>query len=201
MRCITHLKLNTRVCLCDNSTVKIQQNDSQSRQRWFKKPMLAKALQPWLIDNGSLTARLGLRYSHFAVNPVAVKYIKPIADESTLLHLSAYKTALIREVLLLGNNQPVVFAHSVLPRISLRGSWNGLGRLGNKPLGATLFANPKVKRTPLSYKKLSSHHKLFQHATAHLTIKPAYLWARRSIFSLNCARILVTEIFLPKLLE
>ena len=163
--------------------------------------MLAKALQGWLIDEGSLTARLQLRYSHFAVNPMVVKYAKPIADESALLHLPAHKSGLIREVLLIGNRQPVVFAHSILPRASLRGAWNGLGRLGNKPLGATLFANPKVKRTPLSYKKLSPHHKLFQHATAHLTIKPTHLWARRSIFSLNCARILVTEIFLPKLLE
>ena len=163
--------------------------------------MLAGSNQPWLIDTGSLTARLQLRYSHFAVKPVSVKYAKPIMDEATLLHLPAHKAALIRQVLLMGNHQPVVFAHSVLPRASLRGAWNGLGRLGNKPLGATLFANPKVKRTPLSYKKLSPHHALYQHATAHLTIKPTHLWARRSIFSLNCARILVTEIFLPKLLE
>jgi len=187
--------------VCDNSTVKIQQNRSQSRLRWLKKPMLAKALQPWLIDNGSLTTSLQQRYINFAVKPMAVKYAKPIQDEAALLHLPAHKAALIREVLLMGNNQPVVFAHSVLPRTSLRGAWNGLGRLGNKPLGATLFANPVVKRTPLSYKKLSPHHKLFQHATAHLTIKPTHLWARRSIFSLNCARILVTEIFLPKLFQ
>ncbi|MBC7757146.1 MAG: chorismate lyase [Bdellovibrio sp.] len=163
--------------------------------------MLAKSLQPWLIDNGSLTTRLQLRYNHFAVKPVAVKYAKPIQDEAALLHLPAHKTALIREVLLMGNNQPVVFAHSVLPRASLRGAWNGIGRLGNKPLGATLFANPKVKRTQLSYKKLSPQHVFFQRATAHLTNKPTHLWARRSVFQLNCAKILVTEVFLPQLLE
>ena len=181
--------------------MKIQQNRSQHHQQWLKKPILAKTLQSWLIDTGSLTARLQLRYSNFAVQPVAVKYAKPITDESALLHLPQYKTALIREVLLMGNNQPVVFAHSVLPRNSLRGTWSGLGRLGSKPLGATLFANPRVRRTPLSYKKLSPHHRLYQHATAHLTLKPTHLWARRSIFSLNCAKILVTEIFLPQLLE
>ena len=105
----------------------------------------------------------------------------------------------------MGDNQPVVFAHSVLPRASLRGVWNGLGRLGNKPLGATLFANPKVKRTSLSFKKLTSNHVLYQHATRHLMQNPSanipsYLWARRSIFSLNCANIMVTEVFLPQLL-
>jgi chorismate--pyruvate lyase len=182
--------------------VKIQKNLSSTRQRWLNKPIQAYKLQLWLIDNGSLTARLQQRFRKFAVEPIAVKYANLIQDEAVLLSQPNYKTALLREVLLMGDNQPVVFAHSVLPRASLRGAWNGLGKLGNKPLGATLFANPKVKRTTLSYKKLTSNHALYQHATRHLTQnpvvkKPSYLWARRSIFSLNCAKIMVTEVFLP----
>jgi chorismate--pyruvate lyase len=180
--------------------LKIQKNLSSTRQRWLNKPILAYKLQLWLIDNSSLTARLKQRYGKFFVQPVAVKYAKPIQDETALLRQASYKTALIREVLLMGDHKPVVFAHSVLPRTSLRGAWNGLGRLGNKPLGATLFANPKVKRTPLSYKKLTPSHVLYQQATQHLSQKPSYLWARRSIFSLNCASIMVTEVFLPQLL-
>jgi len=31
--------------------------------------------------------------------------------------------------------------------------------------------------------------------------KPAYLWARRSVFSLNCASIIVIEVFLPDLIK
>jgi len=88
-----------------------------------------------------------------------------------------------------------VFAHSVLPHKSLRGRWLALSRLGNKPLGATLFANPRVKRTALSYKKLSRHHALYKHAAKGLNDKPPYLWARRSVFSLNCANIMLTEVF------
>jgi len=102
--------------------------------------------------------------------------------------------------LLYGGQRPVVFAHSILPRKSLRGVWHGLGKLGNKPLGATLFANPRVKRTTLSYKKLSPNHTLYHHAVKYLTTKPASLWARRSVFSLNCATIMVTEVFLPNIL-
>jgi len=185
--------------------VKIQQKLSNTRQRWLYKPIQAYKLQYWLIDNGSLTARLQQRFSKFSVQPIAVKYAKPIQDEAVLLSQPNYQIALIREVFLIGDNQSVVFAHSVLPRESLRGAWNGLGRLGNKPLGATLFANPKVKRTTLSYKKLTSNYALYQHATRHLTQnsvvkEPCYLWARRSIFSLNCAKIMVTEVFLPQLL-
>lgn len=163
--------------------------------------MLAGELRSWLIDRGSLTLRLQKSYPIFVVKPVHVGYAKPILDEALRLGLPGYKTALIREVLLIGNHQSVVFAHSVLPRASLRGAWNGLGRLGNKPLGAALFANPQVKRAPLRFKKLSPHHVLYQHAAQHLATKPVYLWARRSVFSLNCATILVTEIFLPQLLS
>ena len=169
--------------------------------RWFKKPICTSDLRPWLVDSGSLTARLKVRYTHFSVKPVMFKNAKALMDEVALLGLKANQHALIREVLLMGNNQPVVFAHSVLPRASLRGSWNGLGRLGNKPLGATLFANPKVKRTPLEYKKLSRHHPISMRVAEHMQTSPKALWARRSVFSLNCAKILVTEVFLPKLLE
>ena len=162
--------------------------------------MLSGVYRKWLIDNGSLTARLKARYKDFAVQPVLLKNAKAFTDESALLGLKANQHALIREVLLMGNNNAVVFAHSVLPRESLRGAWNGLGKLGNKPLGATLFANPKVKRTPLEYKKLSACSPISMRVAKHLKTSPQALWARSSVFQLNCAKILVTEVFLEQLL-
>ena len=163
--------------------------------------MLCGAYRKWLIDNSSLTARLKVSYADFTVQPLLLKNAKSFPDESALLGLKACQHALIREVLLIGNNQPVVFAHSVLPRTSLRGAWKKLGRLGNKPLGATLFANPKVKRTPLEYKKLPRHHPISMRFAEHMQASPKALWARRSIFSLNYAKILVTEVFLEELLK
>ncbi len=171
------------------------------RSHWLDKPMMSGQYHHWLIDSHSLTMRLQRRYPSFSVKPVLVKYAKPFLDEASLLGISLRTTLLTREVQLIGNNQVVVFAHSVLPRKSLRGAWVGLSHLGNKPLGATLFANPQVKRAPLSYKKLSRQHLLYQHATKSMPNKPPYLWARRSVFSLNCANIMVTEVFLPQLLK
>lgn len=185
--------------LCDNLFVKIKKYPSYSRANWLKKPFLSHQYTSWLVETGSLTARLQRRYANFSVQTVRLINAKPLRDEAYCLHTASHQLALVREVLLMGNQQAVVFAHSVLPKHSLRGAWNGLGKLGNKPLGATLFANPKVKRTPISYKKLSANHALYQHAIQHLTQKPSFLWARRSVFSLNCANILVTEVFLPQL--
>ncbi len=158
-------------------------------------------MRHWLIDTGSLTARLKDRYPDFAVRPVRLKNAKSFADESALLGLKANQYALIREVVLMGNEQPVVFAHSVLPYASLRGTWRGLGKLGNKPLGAALFANAKVKRTPLEYRKLPRQHPISMRIIEHMPNMHNVLWARRSVFQLNCARILVTEVFLAQLLQ
>ncbi|MFM9835574.1 MAG: chorismate--pyruvate lyase family protein [Methylophilaceae bacterium] len=171
------------------------------RKKWLKKPMFSQQYRHWLIDNGSLTARLQQRYSDFLVKKIRLTNAKPSKEEEGLLKLKPNQHALIRDVLLLGNHQPVVFAHSVLPRSALKGAWNKLGRLGNKPLGATLFANPKVKRSPLEYKKLSRQHPISMQVAGHFDIQPKMLWARRSVFQLKRAKILVTEVFLPQILK
>ena len=171
------------------------------KSSWLTKPFNSGNFRFWLIDNGSLTARLKARYTDFSVCPMGLKHAKALTDEPVLLGLKIYQHALIRDVVLMGNNQPVVLAHSVLPYASLRGAWRGLGKLGNKPLGAALFANSKVKRTPLEFKKLPRHHPISLWVAGQVANAPKVLWARRSVFQLNCARILVTEIFLEQLLQ
>jgi chorismate--pyruvate lyase len=170
------------------------------RSQWIKNPINSGVYRDWLIDKGSLTLRLQLRAKRFKVKPLKVVNAKLQVDESSLLGVAQHQLALLREVQLMDGAVPVVFAHSILPHRSLSGAWLGLQRLGNKPLGATLFSNPKVKRTPLMFKKLARHHVLYQRATAHLQTKPTTLWARRSVFILGNAQILVTEVFLPGIL-
>lgn len=177
-----------------------------TRQRWLQKPFACLRDHTWLINHDSLTARLQRRYTQFSVDTQSMCLARAMQDEIQLLGLKSSQLATIREVILMGNQRAVVFAHSVIPRKALRGQWHRLARLGNQPLGALLFANPQVKRTPLRYKKLTQQHPLYQKAVAHLKHAPSYLWARRSVFYLNCASIhgatiLVTEVFLPQLYE
>ena len=170
------------------------------RSCWLKKPVNSGIYRHWLIDKGSLTRRLQLRCRDFRVKPIKLYNAKPQVDEALLLNLSLRQKALLREVYLYCSGKPAVFAHSVLPHKSLRGDWQGLGCLGNKSLGATLFTNPNVVRTALEFKKLSNHHALYRRAVADLDSRPQALWARRSVFNLNGAVILVTEVFLPQVL-
>lgn len=122
-------------------------------------------------------------------------------DETALLGLPPQQKIYTREVFLLANERPVVFAHSVVAPQHLRGAWQTLQHQGNRPLGALLFAHPLVRRASLHYRTLKANHPLYRRATLNLNTPPPKLWARRSLFILHGAPLLVTEVFLPEILQ
>jgi chorismate--pyruvate lyase len=154
-------------------------------------------LTPWLQDHGSLTQRTQQRCTHFAVRGVYNRLARIAQNESALLGIAPQQPAYLREVFLYADDQPVVFAHSALASEHLRSVWSAVRTLGNKPLGALLFAYPLVERKPLHYKALCNTHPLYQRDAAVLNNLPHRLWARRSLFYLHDAPLLVTEVFLP----
>ena len=158
------------------------------------------SLVPWLHDHGSLTLRIQQRCNQFAVRPVRSGLARIAYDESALLGMAPQQLAYSREVFLYADGRPVVFAHSTCTTQHLRGVWAALGGLGNKPLGAMLFAHPLVERRPLRFKALPLSHPLYQRATISGNV-PGRLWARRSLFYLHGAPLLVTEVFLPEILQ
>lgn len=157
------------------------------------------ALSPWLRDHGSLTLRIQQRCDHFAVHNVRDGLARIALDESSLLGLPPQQLAWSREVFLCADDRPVVFAHSACATKDLRGAWQAVRHLGSKPLGALLFSHPLISRQPLHYKALSAQHPLFRRAAVKLVNPPDRLWARRSLFYLNNAPLLVTEVFLPEI--
>ncbi|MBU0594000.1 MAG: chorismate lyase [Pseudomonadota bacterium] len=157
--------------------------------------------RPWLVDRGSLTHRIQMRCNAFSVRGLRLALGRPGRDEAASVNLNPRNFALLREVHLYCSETPVVFAHSVIPRAGLRGPWQALSKLGSKPLGAALFTNPRVQRKPLEFKKLNRRHELYRRACRILKERPAHLWARRSVFVLGRYPILVTEVFLPGILE
>ncbi len=151
----------------------------------------------WLDDHGSLTRRLQAICPRLRVRRLSQRIASPYPDECAPLHLARGQRALIRDVLLICGDTPLVFAHSVIPLPGLDGPWAALSRLGNRPLGAALFANPKVRRFPLEYRQLDARHPLYRPAIAHLGEAPRRMWMRRSQFALAGHPLLVTEVFLP----
>ncbi len=170
---------------------------------WYPAPSsLSPRARGWLENRGSLTQLIQRRCrGDFQVKPVFQSLARAVGDELAVMNLRRKELALVREVYLYCGSTPVIFAHSVVARKDLRGAWRGLSGLGNRSLGTVLFTNPVVERTPLRFKKLNPAHPLFSRACRNLREKPSGLWARRSLFSLRGQSILVTEVFLPSILE
>ena len=173
---------------------------SRQEFRWKPRPALAGApqyLHPWLSDPGSLTARILARCMRFQVRVLGERRVRPFTDERTLIDLPAGRLAWTREVLLLADGVPVVFAHSILAPCDLNGAWHMAQAIGSRPLGAALFADPGICRGPLSAARLTASHPLHRHASTALGLSLPTLWARRSRFCRLDRPLLVTEVFLP----
>lgn len=174
---------------------------------WLRHPfLLPRKYRNWLADQGSLTARLKLACTGFSVRVVRSGLCRPNADESTPLCLHRRDQAYVREVVLRCEIDhacgEVVFAHSVVPIPSLRGAWAPVTRLGTRPLGEALFTNPRVVRGALQYRRITPRHPLMRQAKkAGLADGMKRLWARRSVFSLRGHPLMVTEVFLPNILD
>jgi chorismate--pyruvate lyase len=168
-----------------------------SRWRRLPRPGLPRHLATWLGDKGSLTARLLARCQHLDLRVLRQGNSAAFADERHLLDLAAGRPAWRRDVVLIADGSPVVFAHSVLAPAQLRGPWRMAAGIGKRPLGAALFADPLIVRETLQVCRVDATHPLHRAATRALGQPLPALWARRSRFLRQGAPLLVTEVFLP----
>ena len=168
---------------------------------WQPLPVCGDArLRHWLLDRGSLTRRIQRRCERFRVDVLSQRRAAVGRDERAVIGVRPGVQCLVREVSLNCGQQPVVFAHSAVERRALEGAWRMLTTLGARPLGAALFADPRVKRFPLRFHQLNRRHPLYHRACGLLDQPPISLWARRSLFVVRGSRLLVTEVFLPAIL-
>ena len=159
-----------------------------------------RRIRTWLTDSGSLTWRLQT-LGAFSVTLLNQGLAHPTGDEAMELGLKRHHLAWTREVALLVDGRPMVFAHTVLPRSPRGPLIRWLERLGNRSLGALLFAHPGFLRGRLAARRLDRRHALFQAAAKALQLTDTHhreLWARRSRFTFGKQSILVTEIFSPE---
>lgn len=189
-----------RDCCIMRDSVSFNKSVSQSRQGWLARPYpIPRPLRSWLSDHGSLTQRLKSACTAFRVVPLTQAIMRPNPDECALLGIPPGTWAYVREVMLLCDGMPVIFAHSVLPPAALRGGWNGITRLGSRSLGEVLFSDHRITREPLTYRQIRADHALFRAIAKQLPLATSRLWARRSLFCLNAHPLLVSEVFLPRI--
>jgi chorismate--pyruvate lyase len=170
--------------------------------RWRRFPPPHRyAVRAWLVHPGSLTTRVIARHGPMRVEVLQTRMRIPNEDEYEALGRPTHKLAYVREVLLHAGGQRVVMAHSIVGRADLRGAWNRVRTLGTRPLATALFADPVVARGLFEFARLDSRHPLWKRASRLLGRPLPVLWARRSLFRRRGRPLMVTEVFLPGLVD
>ncbi len=179
---------------------------SATRARWHRHANAtapSTALREWLTLDTSLTARLRARSLSFRVKRLHQRQGLCLADECHIIGLARRAIVREREILLCCNEKPVVFAHTVVPLSASSADWPMFRGLGEKSLGASLFGDPQVVRGSLQFSRLPLWHPLMQRIRAAIPSEriESRLHARRCLFRRRCGLMLVTEVFLPDILN
>jgi chorismate--pyruvate lyase len=167
------------------------------------------SIRDWLITPGSLTARLIAHSRSFRVQRLHQRTAICLPDEAEAVGLPRRERVWEREVLLRCDGEPVVFAHTVVPTSCTASDWPLFSALGERSLGSTLFYDPLVSRGPLEFARIRAGHPLMQRAlaalggTAMAAVVPAHahFHARRCVYRRHQGLLLVTEVFLPTVLD
>ena len=160
----------------------------------------------WLRYPRSLTAALVTACpGRFSVRLLSQGSGRLTEDEGAALKLSRHAMPIVREVQLCCDEQPWVFARTIIPKATMQGAGGRLVRLGNRPLGALLFADPSVRRGQLQAARLRPGQPLYELALGHvgsnLVVARRALWARRCAHYLESGPLLVTEVFLHSIAD
>ncbi len=155
---------------------------------------LSSAEQEWLFEPHSLTAKLKSQSQRFAVKVLSEQKVNLSQPQQALLS-NEVNTVLNREVLLLCDDKPVVYAQSWLP-ISNNNTNNQLHNMGERPLGDVIFQDHAFKRADIESARFDDNHSL-QSLVSKLNLPIHILLVRRSVFSLHDYKFLVCEVFLP----
>ncbi len=160
--------------------------------------------QPWLSDTGSLTQKI----EHAIGQKLEVLVLRDCrqdlnSDESRYFHFKI-KRCRIREVLLCANGIPLVMARSIIPSTSSSGSNYEVLCLGKKPLGAVLFVKTRMNtanKPAREISRLDQNSVLWKKCFTQYPDLPMVTWGRRTLYKLKGRPLLVSEVFLPALLN
>lgn len=172
----------------------------KSRLTTEKLSLSYRSLQ-YLQSEGSTTqwmqAFCGERYR---IEVTQQAWNKPLLSEAKALATASHHYMWTRRVVIYGNETPWMLGRTIIPRMSLRGAFRLVQTLGTRSIGEFLFKQKNLQRSPFVYALANTAwlSQLWPEYSAVLS-EPVYL--RRSIFWVANKPLLLTEAFLPQLLN
>lgn len=161
---------------------------------------LPENVQSWVYEPGSLTQRLRDYYGDaVGVRILLHHWNAPFLSERRLLDLPENKYSLIREVLLHADGKPLILARTIIPASTIKVAKSNLAHLGSRPLGEVIFSYPKLERIEMDI-ALIDPPTWTQPAIDEGQISQP-IWGRRTVYAITHRQMLVSEFFLPAVLE
>ncbi len=149
----------------------------------------------WLTRSGALTEAL-CQLGEFSLDVVYEGRLEACEEDAQLLATTAHTSLWVRDVLLLVDRQPLVYAHSVTPSIATAQGhgWEALRAQGQQPLATVLYHDPCIQRSAFEWQQVQPPRALNDTHCADKNSAP--LWARHSCFMRETQPLVVAETFL-----
>ncbi len=161
---------------------------------------LPEDVQSWTYESGSLTQRLRDYYGDaIGVKVLLQRWNTPFLTERRLLKLPENRYSLIREVLLHADGQPLILARTIIPAKTVKVAKSNLAHLGSRPLGEVIFSYPKLERIEMDVTLIDQPTWSWS-AIAEAGIDQP-IWGRRTVYAIAEQQMLVSEFFLPAVLN
>ena len=139
-------------------------------------------IKSWLLEQGPITKRIK-SMKEFRLELIQDELSDVNEDEILFLNIHT-KEIRVREVILYGNENPMVFARTIIPIATIEKGLKELGTLGNKPLGDILFEKDIFSKNDIVFATFYDGKSLF--------------WGRKIKYTVKDQPFSVMEVFLIK---
>ena len=162
--------------------MKLEQISSWNTYEAIEHELTNTEIKSWLLEQGPITKRIK-SIAEFRLELIQDELSDATDDEILFLKIDSEEIR-IREVILYGNENPMVFARTIIPNTTIEKGLKELGKIGNKPLGDILFEKDIFSKEDIVFASFKDKESLF--------------WGRKIKYTVKDQPFSVMEVFLIK---
>mgnify|MGYP001414746706 FL=1 len=162
--------------------MKLEQISSWNTYEAIEHELTNAEIKSWLLEQGPITKRIK-SIAEFRLELIQDELSDATDDEILFLKIASEEIR-IREVILYGNENPIVFARTIIPNTTIEKGLKELGKIGNKPLGDILFEKDIFSKEDIVFATFKDEESLF--------------WGRKIKYTVKDQPFSVMEVFLIK---
>ena len=162
--------------------MKLEQISSWNTYEAIEHELTNTEIKSWLLEQGPITKRIK-SIAEFRLELIQDELSDATDDEILFLKIDSEEIR-IREVILYGNENPIVYARTIIPNTTIEKGLKELGKIGNKPLGDILFEKDIFFKEDIVFATFKDEESLF--------------WGRKIKYTVKDQPFSVMEVFLIK---